>query len=131
MRKRIFVPLGVAAIAAGFAATPILAQVTSNRILHATSEPQNWLTCGGGYSSERHSLLTSLTPDNVKDPELKWVCHPKYLDKIEASPLEVDDVLYTVQNSEVVALDAVTGRTFRTFLYTVPSESNGYPMVVN
>jgi glucose dehydrogenase len=131
VRKWVFVPLVVVAIAAGFAATLIPAQVTSNRILHASSEPQNWLTYGGGYSSERYSLLTSLTRDNVKDLELKWVNHPKYLDKMEASPLVVDGVLYTVQNSEVVALDAVTGRTFWTFHYTVPPESNGYLMVVN
>jgi glucose dehydrogenase len=35
-----------------------------------------------------------------------------------------------VQNSEVVALDAVTGRNFWTLHYTVPPESNGYLMVV-
>jgi hypothetical protein len=57
------------------------AQVTYDRILHADREPQNWLTYGGGYASQRYSLLTDLTRGNVKDLELKWVYHPKYLDK--------------------------------------------------
>jgi alcohol dehydrogenase (cytochrome c) len=105
-------------------------QVTYDRILHSDREPQNWLTYGGGYASQRYSLLTGLTRDNVRNLELKWVYHPKYLDKMEATPLVVDGVLYTVQNSEVVAMDAVTGRAFWTFRYPVPPESNGYLMVV-
>src|SRR5438046_2856740 len=83
------------------------AQVTSDRILHADREPQNWLTYGGGYASNRYSMLSLLTRDNVGNLELKWVWHPRYLDKMEATPLVVDGILYTVQNSEVVALDAV------------------------
>ena len=33
------------------------AQVTSERLLRAADEPQNWLTYSGGYASQRHSLL--------------------------------------------------------------------------
>ena len=84
------------------------AGVTSDRILHADGESQNWLTYSGGYSSQRYSLLTQITRENVKSLTLKWVWRPKYLDKMETTPLVVDGVLYTVQNSEVVALDAVT-----------------------
>src|SRR5438105_1710206 len=106
------------------------AQVTSDSIVNANREPQNWLTYGGGYASQRYSLLTKLTSENVKDLELKWVWRPRYLEKMEATPLVVDGILYTVQNSEVVALDAATGRNYWTFHYTVPPESNGYLMVV-
>ena len=35
----------------------VSAQVTSDRILHADRESQNWLTYSGGYSSQRYSLL--------------------------------------------------------------------------
>jgi alcohol dehydrogenase (cytochrome c) len=49
---------------------------------------------------------------------------------MEATPLVVDGVLYTVQNSEVVAIDAATGRIFWTFRYAVPPASNQYLMVV-
>jgi alcohol dehydrogenase (cytochrome c) len=106
------------------------AQVTSDRLLNASREPQNWLTYGGGYASQRYSLLTQLNQGNAKDLKLMWVYRPKYTEKMEATPLIVDGILYTVQNSEVVALDATTGRAFWTFHYTVPPESNQYVMVV-
>jgi len=106
------------------------AQVTSDRLLNASREPQNWLTYGGGYASQRYSLLTQLNQNNAKDLKLKWVYRPKYTEKMEATPLIVDGILYTVQNSEVVAMDAATGRAFWTFHYAVPPESNQYVMVV-
>jgi alcohol dehydrogenase (cytochrome c) len=108
----------------------VSAQVTHDRILHADREPQNWLTYGGGYSSQRYSLLDQITRENVRNMTLKWVWRPRYVDKMETTPLVVDGVVYTVQNSEVVALDAVTGRLFWTFQYPVPPESNAYLMVV-
>jgi len=108
----------------------VSAQVTYDRLLHADREPQNWLTYGGGYSSQRYSLLTQLTRENVKSLTLKWVWQPKYLDKMEMTPLVVDGVLYAVQNSEVAAIDAASGRIFWTYRYAVPPASNAYLMVV-
>jgi alcohol dehydrogenase (cytochrome c) len=104
--------------------------VSGERILRADREPQNWLTYSGGYSSQRYSLLNQITRENVKHLTLKWVWRPRYLDKMESTPLVVDGVLYAVQDSEVVALDAATGRNFWTFRYQVPPESNAYVMVV-
>jgi alcohol dehydrogenase (cytochrome c) len=103
---------------------------TTERILHADREPHNWLTYSGTYASQRYSLLNLLTRENVKNLTLKWVWRPRYLDKMESTPIVVDGVLYTVQNSEVVALDAATGRNYWTFRYRVPPESNAYVMVV-
>ena len=122
--------LRLAVAAACLLGASLSAQVTHERILHADREPQNWLTYSGGYSSHRYSLLDRITRDNVKQLTLKWVWRPRYLDKMETTPLVVDGVMYTVQNSEVVALDAATGRTFWTFRYRVPPESNAYLMVV-
>jgi alcohol dehydrogenase (cytochrome c) len=128
MSLRALLPL---VLIAGFLpARSLPAQVTSDRILNSIREPQNWLTYGGDYASHRHSTLTQLNRDNAKDLKLKWVYRPKYLDKMEATPLVVGGVLYTVQNSEVVAMDAATGRTFWSFRYAVPPESNQYLMVV-
>jgi alcohol dehydrogenase (cytochrome c) len=104
--------------------------VTHERLLHAEREPHNWLTYGGGYASQRYSLLNSINRENVGRLTLKWVWRPKYLDKMETTPLVVDGVFYTVHNSEVVAVDAATGRIFWTFRYRVPPESNAYLMVV-
>jgi alcohol dehydrogenase (cytochrome c) len=49
------------------------AQVTSDRLLRATREPENWLTYSGTYDSQRYSLLRQIDPSNVKNLELKWV----------------------------------------------------------
>ena len=102
----------------------------NERILRAEREPQNWLTYSGTYASQRYSLLNQITRDNVKSLTLKWVWRPRYLDKMESTPIVVDGVLYAVQNSEVVALDAATGRNFWTYRYRVPPESNAYVLVV-
>jgi alcohol dehydrogenase (cytochrome c) len=89
------------------------AQVTFDRILRANTEPQNWLTYSGGFSSQRYSLLTQITPANVKDLEQQWVFQARSLEKFEATPLVVDGVMYTVQApNDVVALDAATGHVF-------------------
>jgi alcohol dehydrogenase (cytochrome c) len=111
MIRRAFVFLCMALTAA-----PAYAQVTSDRILHADREPQNWLTYSGTYKSQRYSPLTQITKNNVKDLELQWVFQVRSLsanDKFEATPLVVDGVMYTVSPSnDVVALDAATGRVF-------------------
>src|SRR5579871_4513696 len=87
------------------------AQVTFDRILNANNEPQNWLTYSGSMMSQRHSALTQITPDNVKDLELKWAYQVKSFEKFEATPLVVDGVMYTVQApNDVIAIDAATGR---------------------
>ena len=94
--------------------------VSFDRILHANREPQNWLTYSGSVLGQRHTLLTQITPANVKNLELQWVWQAKSLEKFEATALAVDGVLYTVQApNDVVALDAVTGRPFWTYAYQV------------
>ncbi len=105
-------------LAAGLAG----AQVSSDRLVKSATEPQNWLTYSGNYNGNRYSTLTQITTDNVKNLELQWVNQVLARgnnDKWEASPLVVDGVLYTVRPpNEVVALDAVTGRTFWIYNYT-------------
>src|SRR5580692_6202605 len=92
--------------------------VPFDRILNASQEPQNWLTYSGGFSSQRHSELTQITPENAKDLTLKWVFQSKSLEKHEVTPLVVDGVMYTVQGiNDVFALDAATGKTIWTYLY--------------
>jgi alcohol dehydrogenase (cytochrome c) len=94
------------------------AQVSFDRLLNASREPQNWLTYSGGFSSQRYSQLTQITPENVKSLELQWVFQAKSLEKFEATPLVVDGVLYTVQApNDVIALDAATGRIFWNYSY--------------
>ncbi|HEY7335682.1 MAG TPA: PQQ-dependent dehydrogenase, methanol/ethanol family [Bryobacteraceae bacterium] len=97
--------------------------VTFDRLLNPDKEPQNWLTYSGNVLGQRHSLLTQITPENVKNLELQWVWQARSLEKFETTALVVDGVLYTIQApNDVVALDAATGRIFWTFPYTPAPE---------
>ena len=94
------------------------AQVTSERLLHANDEPQNWLTYSGSYASQRFSSLSQVDPGNVKNLELKWVFQAQSLQKFETTPLVVDGVMYITQSpNDVLAVDAKTGRAFWLYHY--------------
>jgi alcohol dehydrogenase (cytochrome c) len=84
--------------------------VSFDQILKANQTPQNWLTYSGSNMSQRHSLLTQITPANVKDLELKWVFQSRSLEKHEVTPLVVNGIMYTIQSpNDVIALNAATG----------------------
>jgi alcohol dehydrogenase (cytochrome c) len=97
--------------------------VTSDRILNAAKEPQNWLTHSGNYNGQRYSTLEQITPSNVGNLNLEWVFQVRSLgaaDKFEATPIVADGVMYTVSPpNDVVALDAVTGRQFWRYNHNV------------
>ena len=94
------------------------AQVSYDRLRQADREPQNWLTYSGSYASQRHSLLTQITPANVKNLEMQWVFQARSLERFQATALVVDGILYTVQApNDIMALDAATGRVFWTYSY--------------
>ena len=95
-------------------------QVSYDRLLRATDEPQNWLTYSGTYDSQRYSLLRQITAANVKSLEQKWIFQADSLEKFETTPLVVDGIMYLTQApSDAVALDAKTGRVFWTYRYIV------------
>ena len=101
------------------------AQVTSERILRAEEESGNWLTYNRTYDSRHHSPLDQINRENVSDLELKWVYQTRSLEKYEATPLVVDDVMYTVQMpNDVVALDAVTGRKYWQYTHVMDGKVN-------
>mgnify|MGYP003351995516 CR=1 FL=1 len=62
------------------------AGVTSDRILHAAAEPQNWLTYGGTYASQRYSTLAQITPQNVQRLESKWVLQNQVFGAWQSNP---------------------------------------------
>jgi alcohol dehydrogenase (cytochrome c) len=94
------------------------AQVSFERLVRADREPENWLTYSGTMQSQRFSQLAQITPDNVKNLELQWIFQARSLEKFETTALVVDGVLYTVQApNDLLALDAVSGRTFWTYSY--------------
>ena len=100
------------------------AQVTHERILNAAKEPQNWLTYGGGFSSQRYSTLSQITPSNVSTLQLQWAFQQRSIEKFEATPLVVDGVMYLTQApNDIVALDAVTGEVKWLYSYSPSREA--------
>ena len=95
------------------------AGVTYERILKAAAEPQNWLTYGGTYMSQRYSGLNQITPGNVSTLELKWVVQNQVFGAWQLNPLIVDGVMYVTQRpNDVMAIDAKTGKMFWLYRYT-------------
>src|SRR3954468_7877924 len=88
-------------------------QVTSDRILHAQAEPQNWLTHNGDYNSQHYSLLNQIRPENVAQLESKWGVQDEVFGAWQTSPIVVDGIMYiTERPNDVEAVDARTGRIF-------------------
>jgi alcohol dehydrogenase (cytochrome c) len=104
-------------------ASSVQAQVTFDRILHSSKEPQNWLTYSGDYSGRRYSELTQINTENVKSLVARWVYQTGALGKFETTPLVVDGILYgTGQDDRAYALDARTGRPIWQYQYIYPSD---------
>jgi alcohol dehydrogenase (cytochrome c) len=61
------VGLLASALLASTSVLAMAADVTSDRILNADKEPQNWLTVNKDYASHRYSELDQINKSNVKD----------------------------------------------------------------
>jgi len=119
MTKKLCVSVSLLLIAVAVAVVSLRAQVPFDRILNAAKEPHNWLSYSGTLDNQRYSLLTQITPANVKNLQLQWIWQSKSFEKYETTPLVVDGVMYTVEApNNVVALDAATGRPYWQFNYT-------------
>jgi alcohol dehydrogenase (cytochrome c) len=112
------------------ASASLAAQVTSDRLVHADREPQNWVTYSGSYSGQRYSPLSQINRSNVRNLQMRWSYHPLYAknsnnqNKMENTPLVVDGIMYTGTALEAVALDAVTGRQY--WKYSRPLDPRAY-----
>ena len=94
--------------------------VTYERLLNATREPGNWLTYSGDYRSHHYSSLNQITVDNVHQLRAKWI-YQMHRQKVETTPIVVDGIMYVTRPpSDVIALDAETGRALWTFEYKLP-----------
>ena len=108
-RKFFFVCALLAGLVLAYSAA---AQVTYDRLLHSSKEPENWLMYSGDYAGRRHSELKQINVDTVKNLAPRWVYQTAGQGKFETTPLVVDGILYgTGQDDRTFALDARTGRT--------------------
>jgi glucose dehydrogenase len=93
--------------------------VTYERLLHAANEPGNWLMYGGDYRSHHYSSLAQITSENIGRLHPAWI-YQMHRSKVETTPLVVDGIMYVTRpQSDVIALDAATGRTLWTWQYRV------------
>ena len=112
--------------------TPLLAQVTNQRILNASTEPQNWLTYSGSYQSWRYSKLDQINTSNAAKLTAEWVFQSGSLGQFETTPLVIDGILYgTGQDNRAFALDAVTGRAIWRYQRGLPDKIQACCGMVN
>jgi len=104
-------------------ATPSLSPVTWERLVNAADEPENWLMYSGTLDSQRFSGLDSIHNRNVGGLELKWAYQIPEIDRAETTPIVVDGVMFiTEAPSNVVAVDAATGRPFWRYNHELPDD---------
>ncbi|SVA95741.1 uncharacterized protein METZ01_LOCUS148595, partial [marine metagenome] len=97
--------------------------VTAERLVNAGQEPENWLMYSGGYYSQRYSTLDQIDRDNVADLKVEWVHQFNTLSRVETTPIVIDGLMIITESpSNVIALDAVTGRPFWTYDHPIPEE---------
>jgi len=85
------------------------AAVSTQRILD-DSAAEEWLTHGGNYDEQRHSLLKDINRDTVADLGVAWTYDLHTNRGVESTPIVVDGVMYVTSAWSVVyALDAATG----------------------
>jgi PQQ-dependent dehydrogenase (methanol/ethanol family) len=107
----------------GEAGTP----VDDQRLLHAESEPDQWMMVGRDYSEKRFSPLAQINRENVRRLGLAWFFATGSRRGLEATPLVVDGNLYTTNTwSRVYALDAASGELLWSYDPQVPRRWGAY-----
>ncbi|HEX6547070.1 MAG TPA: acido-empty-quinoprotein group A [Bryobacteraceae bacterium] len=81
--------------------------VTGALLEHPT--PDSWPGYHGDYTGQRHSKLTQITPENVRQLSLAWAFQTGKSDTIKSSPLLVDEVIYFTVPDNIWAVDARSG----------------------
>ena len=99
------------------------ANVTEQRLLHAASEPSQWMTYGGTYEETRYSALKQINRDNVKNLGLKWFADYDTNLTQAGTPLYIDGVIYvSTAWSKVYAYDARSGKQLWQYNPKTPGE---------
>jgi len=103
--------------------TPAFSPVTWERLLNATDEPENWLMYSNTLDAQRHAHLNQVNTSNVAQLEMKWAYQIPEIDRAETTPLVVDGIMFiTEAPSNVVAVDAVTGRQYWRYDHELPED---------
>jgi alcohol dehydrogenase (cytochrome c) len=107
----------------GLSARSFAQNVPYDRLVHADSEPQNWLMYGGDYASQRFSRLKQINRENVHTLKPVWIYQPATTGQQESSAVVVDGVMYVTEpSSTVTALDARYGTKIWTWSPVLPEQ---------
>jgi len=72
---------------------------------------QGWPAYGGQLAQDHYSSLAQINRDNVKNLKVAWTYDTGQKGELEANPIVIGHVLYTLPPSPgVIALDATTGK---------------------
>jgi quinohemoprotein ethanol dehydrogenase len=123
-------PLLLAALVAGHAKAPPRATdaptVVDSQTMRAIDAPGNvgdWMSYSRGWGEQRYSPLAQINAQNVGQLGLAWYDDLQTYRGVQASPLEIDGVLYNESIFDVVtAYDATNGRKLWTYDPKVGSE---------
>jgi len=98
-------------------------RVEAASIPASTSRSAEWLTFAGNYAGHRHSLLSSISKQNVRSLRVAWVSQLRSAGEyLEASPIVASNLIFVTESPDgVVALDAATGEKAWEFTRPVPS----------
>ena len=75
------------------------AEVTSDRLINADKEPQNWLMNHRTYDAQRYSPLDKISKGNVKSLKLAYavaIGGTSINENLQSNPLAEDGYLYVV-----------------------------------
>jgi alcohol dehydrogenase (cytochrome c) len=113
--KAVFLFAASALFAIAFAGPALGQSVDAQMLLHPPAD--SWPSYHGDYSGRRHSALTQITPENVKNLTLAWAFQTEQTATIKSSPLLVDGILYFTVPDNIWAVDARSGHQIWHYTY--------------
>jgi alcohol dehydrogenase (cytochrome c) len=129
---RAFLTIILCSVSVALAAQTGAPLITSQDLLDGLKDSTRWLTYGGDYSSQRHSPLTQITPENVNQLTAQWTFQTGTTGSFQTTPLVVDGVLYvTGYNNNAWAVDARSGRQIWRYRREIPEDWKGCCGAVN
>ena len=108
--------VGVSVLSLAFPVLTAAQGVGTAALLHPATD--SWPTYHGDYSGKRHSPLTQITQQNVRNLGLAWAFQTGQAATLKSSPLLVDGILYFSVPENVWAVDARSGHAL--WRYTSP-----------
>jgi alcohol dehydrogenase (cytochrome c) len=70
----------------------------------------NWTSYNGDYTGRRYSSLREINSENAAQLRASWVFHPGNSERLEATPVVVNGIMYVTSANDAFALDARSGR---------------------